>query len=346
MIMILILSRESAEITTELVIDWLKYYNVDFYRFNGDDLFDESTQVNFYLKDGKWSFEIIDKSGIKINSKEIKGVWYRRSFNPDLDNRIKYKNLDLKESTTINDINRYIKNEALRVYSLFWKSLKDVFWLNKPHDIRDKFQVLELAQKSGIKIPKSFVCNNKKYLIKQKKNIHLITKASAQATGFEIGEIFYSGMTIQINNSALEKVENDFFFPSFFQEEIKKKYELRVFFLVDTFFSVAIFSQNNNKTSVDFRNYDKDLPNRIEIVKIPIELETKLLKLMKELDLNCGSIDIIKSIQGEYYFLEVNPVGQFFNTSLNGNFNLEKLVAEVLIRESYEKEKINNDSDS
>jgi glutathione synthase/RimK-type ligase-like ATP-grasp enzyme len=34
-------------------------------------------------------------------------------------------------------------------------------------------------------------------------------------------------------------------------------------------------------------------------------------ELMKLLDLNCGSIDFIKS-GDKFYFLEINPTGQFW----------------------------------
>ena len=57
----------------------------------------------------------------------------------------------------------------------------------------------------------------------------------------------------------------------------------------------------------------------------------KLLKLMKKLGLNFGSIDMIKAKNGEYYFLEVNPVGQFGMVSHPCNFSIEKHLAELLI---------------
>mgnify|MGYP003653909829 CR=1 FL=1 len=52
---------------------------------------------------------------------------------------------------------------------------------------------------------------------------------------------------------------------------------------------------------------------------------------MVKMDLNCGSFDIIYTPSGEYYFLEVNPVGQFQWLSYNCNYFIEKLIAEGLI---------------
>lgn len=73
---------------------------------------------------------------------------------------------------------------------------------------------------------------------------------------------------------------------------------------------MAILSQNNPKTQIDFRNYDVDLPNRVVPFRLPDSLTQKLIKLMQRINLNTGSVDGLYS-SGDYYFLEINPVGQF-----------------------------------
>lgn len=50
---------------------------------------------------------------------------------------------------------------------------------------------------------------------------------------------------------------------------------------------------------------------------------------MSRLDLNCGSFDFIKN-KDQYYFLEINPVGQFLGLSKICNYSLEKEIAEYL----------------
>lgn len=54
--------------------------------------------------------------------------------------------------------------------------------------------------------------------------------------------------------------------------------------------------------------------------------------LMTKLNLNTGSIDILKSSNdGKYYFLEVNPSAQFGMTAFPCNYPLHKIVAHSLI---------------
>ena len=65
--------------------------------------------------------------------------------------------------------------------------------------------------------------------------------------------------------------------------------------------------------------------------KLPDDIEEKLDKLYKKLDLNTGSADFIVDKEGNYVFLEINPVGQFQMTSLPCNYNLEQKIANYLV---------------
>ena len=55
---------------------------------------------------------------------------------------------------------------------------------------------------------------------------------------------------IEINSS---KCKEEFFY-TLLQNQVEKKLELRIFYLDNTFYSTAIFSQSSDLTKVDFRN--------------------------------------------------------------------------------------------
>ena len=115
----------------------------------------------------------------------------------------------------------------------------------------------------------------------------------------------------------------------FFQEKIDKDFEIRSFYLDGKLWSTAIISQNDEQTKIDYRKYNSNIPNRNVSYKLPNEIEEKADKLMKLLDLNCGSIDFIKS-GDKFYFLEINPTGQFLGLSITCNYNLDKEIASYL----------------
>lgn len=58
---------------------------------------------------------------------------------------------------------------------------------------------------------------------------------------------------------------------------------------------------------------------------------------MNNLKLKNGSIDIIRGVDNNYYFLEVNPVGQFGMVSNPCNYNIEEKFALKLIELQNEK---------
>jgi len=99
------------------------------------------------------------------------------------------------------------------------------------------------------------------------------------------------------------------------------------------FFSCAIFSQNNEKTKIDFRNYDSNNPNRTPPINLPEDLKKKIKSFMSDISLNCGSLDLIYSKSKKFYFLEVNPDGQFSQVSIPCNFNIEREIAALLSQE-------------
>ena len=70
-------------------------------------------------------------------------------------------------------------------------------------------------------------------------------------------------------------------------------------------------------------------------LKLPVNIEKKINSLMIKLNLISGSIDLIYSKTGEYYFLEVNSEGQYDWLSKLGGYNLDCEIANYIInRES------------
>ena len=140
--------------------------------------------------------------------------------------------------------------------------------------------------------------------------------------------------TTEILKKNVANFHKNRFFPSLIQEYVEKLFELRIFFLNDNFYSMAIFSQLDDQTKIDFRKYNRAIPARRVPFNLPNEIKDKIIKLMRTLNLNCGSLDFIVDLDGNFYFLEVNPVGQFGMVSSPCNFFLEKEIVNYLNQES------------
>jgi ATP-GRASP peptide maturase of grasp-with-spasm system len=283
---VLILST-SNDYTTNKVIKWLQYLRVDFARYNLDD--------NINLCD--------------INIDEFTAYWYRKG------------NLLTKRDNPFfsNEVEQYLFEYNKKIIQYIEFKLSKKRHLNLFFNVElNKLIVLEEAKSLGLLIPNFRLFDNTEQI---EESFKIYKTINEQATIYD-----------SKNNSILSALTQEHketgntysFSPTLFQEKIEKKYEIRTFYLDGLFFSMAIFSQKTSQTSLDYRNYNHNFPNRTVSFKLPLEIENKLDVLMKKFNLKSGAIDLIVNPENDYYFLEINPVGQFGMISNPCNYYIEK----------------------
>ncbi|MCG8457139.1 MAG: grasp-with-spasm system ATP-grasp peptide maturase, partial [Holophagales bacterium] len=184
----------------------------------------------------------------------------------------------------------------------------------------------------GLRVPDTLLTNSKHEMERFKqKHGRIISKTIGDACCIAAGSEAYVMFTVELTEELLNR-SPEAFFPSLAQEMLEKKYEIRVFYLDGECHAMAIFSQLDSRTAVDFRHYNYSRPNREVPYRLPCEIGARIRALMEKLDLGTGSLDLVRTEGGEYVFLEINPVGQFGMVSYPCNYRLEKKVAESLIR--------------
>ncbi len=318
--MVLILSSLD-DLSTNTVIDWLLYYKKKYVRISSIDEIEFSKII---ISDTGFDIEMTINNTLNICLSEITTFWYRRSYFSVFIEKLK------NTCSLFQQINHHLQVEANILMNFFIHEIKTKS-LNIPQDNNlNKLITLNTAAKLGLKVPYTLITNTKEIVEnfhKTKQNI--ITKNISGGVFISDDEQFLSTITQRVTQEDVETLPEKFSY-SLFQEEIKKIFELRIFYLDDNFYASAIFSQNDKKTEVDFRNYNVEKPNRTPPFKLPIDIEEKLRILMHANHLNSGSIDMIYSDQGEYIFLEINPIGQLHQVSHPCNYYLEKKIAEFL----------------
>jgi len=318
--MILIISNTIEQSTSE-VSEWLLYKKAKHIIITENNAIKD---VCFILKNtyiSQIKLKTINEQ--EIDFEYIDAVWYRRDglrFNlyTKIENKIVSEN--------IND--EWI---ALKEFILQNFKTKKVLGRYSEKEINKLF-VLKNAIMFGLEIPDTIVCTNDAFVKTNYAFNRIISKHISNIINFNIKDRNYSIKTIEINKEKLPLV----FFPSLFQNLIEKKYELRIFFINNKFYSMAIFSQEDDKTKIDFRNYNYIKPNRTVPFILPQHVKIKLKKLMESLNLNTGSIDMIVTPDDKFVFLEVNPYGQFGMVSYPCNYFIEKEIANFLIKKQYE----------
>lgn len=318
--MVLIFSENSDD-STNWVIDWLYYYKVPFMRINRDDDFDQS-------------FPLIQISNAElIENSDYTSIWFRRSIDPHYENEHLIKD-ERDQQRVFSRVSKNLFYEYSHASQFLFSTItrkKPV--LGNPQAWRiNKLQVLEFARLCQLTIPETIITCSKKHVTSfYQRYGTVITKPISELYDLRIKNEFetqvYINYTEELTESMISQLPDTFFY-SLFQQKIEKEIEIRVFFLHGKCFSMAIFSQADSQTRVDFRKYTN---NRNVPYALPHEIEDKLRQLMGTLKLNSGSIDLIKTPQGEYVFLEVNPTGQYGMISDPCNYHLDKLIAESLI---------------
>lgn len=300
--MILIIS-ENNEITTTEIIRWLIFLKKKFIRIHEDEVFEIRTKKKRIYLQSKRNCFFIDK---------ITSVWYRRGGLRFL--RHKYN--DSAINLHMNEYQHWLE-DYVRKY------LEHKKHINKESNYHiNKLITLEIAEEIGFDIPKYFLAEDTSDVEIDKTIIKTISGNGL----LQFKNRSYDGL---IYTSVVKKNEVSDFFITFFQEKIRKDFEVRTFYLNEKIWSMAIFSQNDEQTEIDYRKYNKKKPNRNVRYNLPDDIEEKVRKLMKQLDLNSGSIDFMKS-GNKFYFLEVNAIGQFGNVSWNCNYNLHYEIAQNL----------------
>lgn len=310
--MILIYSINN-DTSTASVCKWLDYFNKLYYVLTFDKLINnniELTVTNNILKIKDYNTEII------LSEQNIDGIWFRKysidsgKFAEELIN-------------THPSLNKYLR---LELYHLF-TGLFDFFYKKKhlgnfDERVSNKIYQLKTALSVGLEIPDTIISNTLNTLKAIKHNI--ITKSINNPPNFIIENQLFSTFTSRIED--FTKL-SETFLPSLVQNEISKLFEIRIFYIDKKFFSSAIFSQSDKQTMVDLRNYNNKKPNRVVPYLLPIPICEKIIMLFEKLNINTGSIDMIKGCDNKYYFLEVNPSGIFEEYSNNCNYYLEKEIA-------------------
>lgn len=334
--MILILGQNNDASTVE-VAEWLDYYKKEYLILNTDDSSFKVIRIDIDRDEF-----IIESNGKEYDLSKITSVWNRRlgisanlftsrylnahnfeDFFYEVNDKYHYQHLKKETEVLFDYLHYVIERKSLVVIGSYFTNQVN------------KLIVLDLARECGLKVPRTMVITNKndlKYELDTNPNDFYITKPLSDGIyrpNLEHNYIYYSHVE-RIDNNNLDMFAQEFY-PSLVQKEIKKYIDIRTFYIMGAFYSMAIFSQDEEEAIVDFRKNDHyEHPLKSVPFKLPDELEHKLSLLMEKLNLNTGSIDLILDDKNTYYFLEVNPCGQYAMTALPCNYNLNQIIANTL----------------
>lgn len=296
--MILIIS-DKHDVHADVVQEKIIKANHEVFRFNLDV---ESLKKTYVTFDGsKW---IVEQNDLKINSKKFNSIWFRRAFVELL--------LEEKDNREADFL--IWKNEWNKILLGFYLSI-----VNKPclcplkqsYASENKFLQYIYAKEVGFKIPDYITSNNKRELIcfSQSKSDNVVLKLHHQDF-YNINNVYQGIYVNKVSSEMLNDFQDKSENPITLQEYIDKNYEVRYTVVEDKHFCCRINSQSSNIAKMDWRRYD--IPNTPHYtMEAPDYIKLQINNLMHKLDINYGALDFIVDNNNEWYFLEINPMGQW-----------------------------------
>jgi hypothetical protein len=175
----------------------------------------------------------------------------------------------------------------------------------------------------------------------------LVTTDPAAARGFieeiGVGKVVYKAFlamheawreTRLVQKEDLDRLNLVRLAPVIFQEFISGV-DLRIIAVGDQLFTTEIDARDT-AYPVDMRMVIGE--SLVRSVELPRDVYSTLIKLQKRLGLIYGAIDVRRTDEGEYYFLEVNPAGQWMFVETRTGLPISQAIADYLAKMANERD--------
>jgi glutathione synthase/RimK-type ligase-like ATP-grasp enzyme len=253
---------------------------------------DYPTRWNIDLYVGAHDEYKIKTQETTISSAEVEGVW-RRRIQPHA----------IHEAVSDPEVRHFCFSEAYSFFAGLIGNVTNVINTENSDLLASrKAYQLKAAKDIGLRIPDTLISSDPEEVKKFYECHHgnVIFK-ELTSTNFQFSE------TRLLEEHHLEFLGSAVFAPTIYQERINPRLHLRITIVDDELFCASIESEQEYAVS-DWR---LDPNPVIRAVETPPELGASLLELMRRLGIRYGAVDMVIGRDGECYFLEVNPGGQF-----------------------------------
>lgn len=311
-----LLVTTSSDLSADLVIITLRKFRTRVLRWNLED-FPLSANAS-WSPDGKLRLIV---QGREFAIEEFKSAWYRRSATPRLPDELQR-----------NGAESFVTGEIDAFLSGLWKT-SPWFWVNPPNRVQiaeNKLRQLASARALGFAIPTTLVTNDRKEARRFLRRFPLAIAKSISRSAIELDGSHCAVFTRPLSRSDVIGERALRISPCIFQEMIPKRADIRATVVGSKIFTAAIMCRDPHPPEVDWRA----LESRSLIYKrheLPRAIADRCHLLMQELGLVYGCFDFILTPEGRYYFLEINPSGQWGWIEHELGFKITDEIAHLLI---------------
>lgn len=265
--------------------------------------FPSTTTLSLYLSPAGATRRTLVRGTDHVDLGSVDAVWFRRPRDP-------------RAHTEVVDpaVREYVEQECELFAGALWDDLDALAVPGTRSDIRlagRKQTQLRLAGRLGFELPPTLVTTDPDEFLDfwDRHEGRVITKP-LQRSWLVRGDESYARMAEPATTVDVAAAESMRLCPLIVQAYVDKRVELRVTVVGTHVFAAEIHSQAGNHTRLDWRCYDASTA-RFAVHTLPADVERRCLRLVAELGLRYGAIDLIVTPDGRYVFLEINPSGQW-----------------------------------
>ncbi|MFA9431991.1 hypothetical protein [Egicoccus sp. AB-alg2] len=244
----------------------------------------------------------IQAGSVLVDVRDIDAAWYWKpnSFRvPGAEENVS------RQMTYVNEVTSL--NRAL------WSVLPESIWLSSPLQLwraERKFQQLLLAREVGFEIPRTMVSSDwsmiEKFMGAETQNLVVKMARGVLADQNHVMAMPTTLLALPQRN-ALQGVVSPF--PGIYQPYLEKRREWRITTVKEEAFPAAIYT--NGKSRVDWRQ--SQTSNDVTFAKEdpPSLVLEYCVEYLRRSELGYGAFDLVEDEDGQFFFLECNPSGQY-----------------------------------
>lgn len=249
----------------------------------------------------------------------VDSVWFRRPYSFDF---------IIKDPVQKGVAER----ETRSVLSGLWELLGRKFWVSRPHAISRgqlKTNQIKLARGAGLLTPDTIITNDPDEARAFCGEGETVFKPVA-AYSLEYEDVCKTAFTTLLSPAQVSQLHLVRRQPVLLQRYIKKSSEVRVTMIGGQCFAARL-SCDDYANVVDWRVPEVNPRINYEAIELPPDIAQKIRSLIKLMELNFGAVDLAVDATGNFYFLEVNPIGQWVWVEDETGLPISMALAQLLV---------------
>lgn len=310
----ILLLASRFDFSCDYVVAQLRRRGTPYFRLNSED-FEQFAIAAHPSEPGVY----LDTPGltIQLHPKTLKAIYFRRAVYPQEAHTDKH--------SVHEQLSRSHRSAFMRSFMVF-DSCK---WINHPaatYKAEHKAVQLAVAHRLGFNIPRTVITNNSDGILQAAKGDRTVAVKGLETVLVWQGGLETFGYTSLVDTEFAEHSHLSSA-PLIAQESLENKLDLRVTVVDEQVFCASVTSKGNpirgdwrlEKTDADFNPF-----------VLPSDIAHKCLQLTKSFGLAFGALDLAVQ-EGAYFFLEINPTGEWGWLVDQADLPIDEAIADSLI---------------